>query len=65
MIRRMTAAAVVAMMLAAPGMAYAAGPDDKNRIFEILQQISKHSCEAANQVAQAWGLKGWPCKGTK
>lgn len=62
MIRRMTAAMVVAMMLAAPGMAYAAGPNDKNLIYQILQQIAQHSCEAANHVAAAWGFKAWPCK---
>jgi hypothetical protein len=61
MIRRMTAAMVVAMMLAAPAMAYAAGPNDKNVIYEILTRIGTHSCEAANQVAQAWGFKGWMC----
>ena len=58
MIRRMTAAVV--LMLAAPGMAVAAGPD-KSKALTILEQIALHSCEAANRVAQAWGLKGLPC----
>jgi hypothetical protein len=65
MIRRMTAAAVVAIMLAAPGMAFAAGPDDKETIWTILSTIAKHSCEGASHVAEAWGLKGWPCKPSK
>ena len=55
MIRKMTAAVVVAVLLAAPSLAFAAGPD-KTKALTILQQIALHSCQAAKQVAEAWGL---------
>ena len=61
MIRKMTAAVVVAVLLAAPSLAFAAGPD-KTKALTILQQIALHSCQAAKQVAEAWfGLNGWMC----
>lgn len=57
MIKRLTAAMVLAAaMLAAPGAAFAAGPNDKTQAWTIFKRLAQHSCEAANRVSEAWGL---------
>ena len=56
MIRRMMVAAVVAIMLAAPAMALAQGPNDPDRADTIVNQIAQHACEAAQRVASIFGF---------
>jgi hypothetical protein len=57
MIQRMTAAMVMAIVLAAPAMASAQGPNDVERAKAIVNQIAQHSCEAARRVADLFGVK--------
>ena len=61
MIRRMTVAAVVAIMLAAPAMALAQGPNDQEQARRIVEQIAQHACEAAIRVASLFGVMFGMC----
>ena len=59
MIKRLTTALVLSAVLGAPGIVHAAGPGDL--ASDILSRIALHACQAAQTIAQIWGMPMGMC----